>query len=86
MAQREIGAMAAGMQDMTGPTMIFAEVHDWVEDGGAASTGDDEKLTKQETDEVGGRLREVCGCNKGVIERCRVRVRQSACNAALVRR
>lgn len=54
--------MAAGMKDTSGPTMIFAEVHDWVEDRGASGSGNKEKLTKEETDKVGGRLREVwCG-------------------------
>lgn len=58
MGAPDISAMAAGMKDSAGPTMLFAEVNDRIE-GGTASGGRDKKLTKEETDEVGGRLRDV---------------------------
>lgn len=68
MGAAEIGAMAAGQKDAAGPTMMFAQVRSGFDArGGGAGRGgkdgedgdDEEKLTKEETDDVGGRLREV---------------------------
>lgn len=56
----EIGAMAAGQTDAAGPTMMFAQVGLGVEASGPGGEGG--VLSKEGTDDVGGRLQQVSGC------------------------
>eukprot|EP00903_Cladosiphon_okamuranus_P008666 g8306.t1 len=56
MSAAQIAAMAAGQKDMAGPTMLFAQVGS----GESAGTGDkDEPLTKEQTEDLGGRLQQM---------------------------
>eukprot|EP00752_Nemacystus_decipiens_P006704 g6027.t1 len=56
MSSAQIAAMAAGQKDIAGPTMLFAQVGS----GGSGETGDkDEPLSKQETEDLGGRLQQM---------------------------
>lgn len=59
MTAAQVGAMAAGQKDATGPTMLFAQVGS----GGLGETGgsgdDDGPISKEETEKVGGRLQQV---------------------------
>lgn len=62
MDSTDLGAIAAGQQDPTGPTMMFVAVVPWTGGSrGAAGVGkgDASETTKEETDEIAGRLQQV---------------------------
>lgn len=62
MGAADLGAMAAGHKDAAGPTMMFAQVGSGLpaagDTGGGGGHGE-ETISKEETDEVAGRLQQV---------------------------
>lgn len=54
MSASQIAAMAAGQKDLAGPTMLFAQVGP-----GPENDDKDEPLSKQQTEELGGRFQQV---------------------------
>ena len=56
----EIGTMAAGQTDAAGPAMMFAQVGLGVK--ASVPGGEGGVISKEETDDVGGRLQQVSGC------------------------
>lgn len=59
MTAAQVGAMAAGQKDATGPTMLFAQVGSGGLGETAGSGYDDGPISKEETEKVGGRLQQV---------------------------
>ncbi|CBN77894.1 hypothetical protein Esi_0077_0066 [Ectocarpus siliculosus] len=59
MTAAQVGAMAAGQKDATGPTMLFAQVRSGGlgETGGSGDNGG--SISKEETEKVGGRLQQL---------------------------
>lgn len=56
----EIGAMAAGQAGATGPLMMFAQVGAVMEGSGSEpGGGEGGAMSKEETDDLGGRLQHV---------------------------
>lgn len=59
----QIGALAAGQKDATGPTMMFAKVGSGIGETGQPERGGS-TITKEDTDDVAHRLQQASGSSR----------------------